>query len=295
VAARDSSMLASSLLIQPQARRFAGDRVVLVGQHGALGRPGNDGLDSRPAARAPLLRRTVLTLASDGRELYAVVLVPAMSVAAVGGLKAVPVHVERRIAIAAAALFLLPAAALFAFWALAMRTPALTAMLPSDIAMPEMVAPSPAAMVLYAVVAAHACHDAGAAASPGARRTAVSGCCGGRAALGLAHAALGRPPGRVEGLSRGRPVAGRASSQDGLQWQARGSVKESAHCWITTSACACGARRTRRRRPTSATRCSCSRRQASRQRCVPPWRLPVDGRPQRTGQLGVPPVPEIPW
>jgi 4-amino-4-deoxy-L-arabinose transferase-like glycosyltransferase len=116
-------------------------------------RPDEELLKAAPPLALLAVGIAVLTLASDGRELYALVLVPAMSVAAVGGLKAVPVHVERRIAIAAAALFLLPAAALLAFWALAMRTPALTAMLPSDVAMPEMVAPSPAAMVLYAVVA----------------------------------------------------------------------------------------------------------------------------------------------
>jgi 4-amino-4-deoxy-L-arabinose transferase-like glycosyltransferase len=96
---------------------------------------------------------TVLTLASDGRELYALVLVPAMSVAAVGGLMAVPVDIERRMAVAVAGLFLLLATALLAFWAVAMHTPAVTSVLPTSIAIAQMVAPSPAAMLVYGVVA----------------------------------------------------------------------------------------------------------------------------------------------
>ena len=95
----------------------------------------------------------VLTVASDGRELYALVLVPALAVAATGGLLAIPVRVERWLAWAVAALFLLLTAALLGVWATALHMPHITAAWPDIVRLPQMVAPSISAMMLYAAVA----------------------------------------------------------------------------------------------------------------------------------------------
>ena len=93
-----------------------------------------------------------LTLASDGRELYALVLVPALAVAATGGLLSVPVRVERWLAIVVAALMLMLSIAGFGVWVVAMRTPEMTATLPAMVALPSMVAPSRAAMLAFVLV-----------------------------------------------------------------------------------------------------------------------------------------------
>ena len=95
----------------------------------------------------------VLSLASDGRELYALVLVPAFAVAASGGLQRIPVEAERRIAIGVAALMLVLSAALLGAWGVAMLSPQMTATLPAVAALAAMVAPSPAAMAVYGAVA----------------------------------------------------------------------------------------------------------------------------------------------
>ena len=96
---------------------------------------------------------TVLSLASDGRELYALPLVPALSFAATGGLLALPIHVERWLALGLGGLMVVVAAALMGLWGAAMRTPGLTAALPPVASMPHMVAPTPMAMAFHAVVA----------------------------------------------------------------------------------------------------------------------------------------------
>ena len=95
----------------------------------------------------------VLTLSSDGRELYALVLVPALSVAATSGLLAMPLRLERRVATSIAALMLLLAVALLGGWVLAMLRPEITARLPAAVAQPTMLAPSWAAMAVYGLVA----------------------------------------------------------------------------------------------------------------------------------------------
>ena len=118
---------------------------------------GEGDADERLRAAPPLVFTivgvAVLTVASDGRELYALILVPALSVAATGGLLAVPVRVERWLAWAVAALFLLLTAGLLGLWATAMHVPQMTADWPEIARLPQMVAPSMSAMALYAAVA----------------------------------------------------------------------------------------------------------------------------------------------
>jgi 4-amino-4-deoxy-L-arabinose transferase-like glycosyltransferase len=96
---------------------------------------------------------TVLTLASDGRELYALVLVPAFAVAATGGLLSISTLIERRLAWAMAAFFLILTSALLAIWVLALKSPTLPNSWPVIVRLPTMVAPAPIAMVVFAVVA----------------------------------------------------------------------------------------------------------------------------------------------
>ena len=94
----------------------------------------------------------VLTLASDGRELYALILVPAFALAATGGLLAMPLRRERGIALGAAGALVLLAGVLLVTWVLAMRTPGFTSSLPKAVAQPAMLAPSVAAMGVYVLV-----------------------------------------------------------------------------------------------------------------------------------------------
>ncbi len=96
----------------------------------------------------------VLSLASDGRELYALVLVPAFAVLAVGGLLRLPRKWEQGMAWAVAAFTVLLSALLFAAWAAAMLSPELTSRLPASLALPAMVAPSVTAMAAYVCTAA---------------------------------------------------------------------------------------------------------------------------------------------
>jgi 4-amino-4-deoxy-L-arabinose transferase-like glycosyltransferase len=95
----------------------------------------------------------VLTLASDGRELYALVLVPAWSVAATAGLLRLPLRTERRIAAGVAALLLALAAVLSGAALVAMRVPRWTTALPAGLALPEVIRPSAAALVAFGLVA----------------------------------------------------------------------------------------------------------------------------------------------
>jgi 4-amino-4-deoxy-L-arabinose transferase-like glycosyltransferase len=110
--------------------------------------------------RAPLVLLivgiAVLTCASDGRELYAFVLVPPLSVAAIGGLHMVPLPIERRLALLLAAVLLLASASAMAFWGVAMLEPSVTASLPQSIALPHMLSPSPATMLVYCMAVASA-------------------------------------------------------------------------------------------------------------------------------------------
>ncbi|HEY1393252.1 MAG TPA: glycosyltransferase family 39 protein [Methylibium sp.] len=111
---------------------------------------------AQPGRAAPaaflIVSLVVLTLASDGRELYALVLVPALAVAALDGLLALPIELERRLAIGVAAVFGILAALLLCAYAAAVEWPAATARLPADIAMPGMVSASRDALALYAVI-----------------------------------------------------------------------------------------------------------------------------------------------
>ena len=116
-------------------------------------RAGDDRFRAAPAWVFIAVGVAVLTLASDGRELYALVLVPAFAVAATGGLLSVPVRLERWLAIGVAVLMLGLSLFVFGIWVHAMQTPEMTATLPPIVAYPAMVAPSPRAMVAYALTA----------------------------------------------------------------------------------------------------------------------------------------------
>jgi 4-amino-4-deoxy-L-arabinose transferase-like glycosyltransferase len=95
---------------------------------------------------------TVLTLASDGRELYALLLVPALAMAATHGLVKLRVQTEQAWAFGVAGLLLLASALVLSVWALAMHSPELTARLPPAAALPAMIAPRAGALAAYAVV-----------------------------------------------------------------------------------------------------------------------------------------------
>ena len=95
----------------------------------------------------------ILTLASDGRELYALVLVPAFAVLATGGLLHLPIGLERRVALALATLWILVSTGSLLVWIAALGMPGLTARLPASVALPSMVAPSATAMIVYAITA----------------------------------------------------------------------------------------------------------------------------------------------
>lgn len=91
----------------------------------------------------------VLSVASDGRVLYALVLLPALAIAATRGLLTVSVSAERRWAVGIAAVLLLASVVVLIAWALAMITPGFTSRLPVAAALPNMVAPPPGALVAY--------------------------------------------------------------------------------------------------------------------------------------------------
>ena len=95
----------------------------------------------------------MLTAASDGRELYALVLVPSFALLATAGLMRISPLWERRLALGTAALLVLLSAALLGACLAALNTPELTARLPDSMAMPAMVKPGAASFVVYALVA----------------------------------------------------------------------------------------------------------------------------------------------
>lgn len=125
---------------------------------GLVGRRGDTGSRAGRDVLAPLLLLliglAVLSAASDGRELYALVLVPALALLATGGLLRLAPRVERRMAVLLATVLLLLCGVSLLIWAAAMFRPGFSARLPVVAAAPSMTPPSTPAMLAYAVVAA---------------------------------------------------------------------------------------------------------------------------------------------
>lgn len=115
------------------------------------------GLDPTAGAGAPLallaVGFAVLSLASDARELYALVLLPPLAVLAAGGVRAVGARVQLQCARAAAVFALLLAAFVVGVWVIAWNDPTFVRRFPQLLALPEMRRPGALALTLYGLAA----------------------------------------------------------------------------------------------------------------------------------------------
>lgn len=96
----------------------------------------------------------VLSLASDGRELYALILLPALAVLAADGALGIGAALERWWGRATAVVALAAAAASVVLCAMASFRPETLLRFPRAVALPHMLGPSPVAVVLLVVVLA---------------------------------------------------------------------------------------------------------------------------------------------
>lgn len=136
----------------------------------------------------------------DGRELYALVLVPALALLATGGLLRLSPRVEPRAAVLLATVLLLLCGVSLLIWAAAMFRPGFSARLPVVAAAPSMTPPSTPAMLAYAIVAALWLAILATQRRGRPRSLPLAGAAGLGLALGIDRAALERPAGRAEGL-----------------------------------------------------------------------------------------------
>lgn len=115
------------------------------------------GMDPPAGSSAPLalfaVGLAVLSLASDARELYALVLLPPLAVLAAGAIRAVSARAQMHCARIAAALALVLAALIVGVWVAAWNDPTFVRRLPELLALPEMRWPSALVLTVYGLAA----------------------------------------------------------------------------------------------------------------------------------------------